>query len=79
MKRCMRLMMLSIVCLGCSALMAAEPKMEPVNKWIESSLPQLLEDYRWLHTHPEVSFKEEETAKFVAKQWRDAGLLSLRK
>ncbi len=51
----------------------AEAKSTEVSKWVEGALPQLLEDYRWLHTHPEVSFKEAETAKFVAKQWRDAG------
>lgn len=67
-------LLLSIAGLGTPIfLTAAEPKMEPVNKWVESALPQLLEDYRWLHTHPEVSFHEEETAKYVAKQWRDVG------
>lgn len=54
-------------------LPAAEPDMAPVNSWLEESLPQLLEDYRWLHTHPEISFKEVETAKYVAKQWREVG------
>ncbi len=72
MKWLMRLL-LSVVGLACLPLVAAEPKMEPVNKWVEAALPKLLEDYRWLHTHPEVSFKEEETARYVAKQWRDAG------
>ena len=72
MKRTMRTL-LSLACFTASPLMAAEPKMEPVNKWVESALPQLLDDYRWLHTHPEISFKEEETARFIAKQWREAG------
>lgn len=66
-------LLLSMGCLGTSALLAADPNMEPVNNWVEAALPQLLEDYRWLHTHPEVSFQEAETAKFVAKQWREAG------
>ncbi len=72
MKWFMRLL-LSLGCLGTPAALAADPNMEPVNNWVEAALPQLLEDYRWLHTHPEVSFQEAETAKYVAKQWRDAG------
>ncbi|MCC6507475.1 MAG: amidohydrolase [Pirellulaceae bacterium] len=51
-----------------------QPNVEVVNQWVESALPKLLEDYRWLHTHPEVSFQEAETAKYVAAQWREAGL-----
>ncbi len=66
-------LLLSFACLSSTLGWADQPKLEPVDKWIESALPQLLEDYRWLHTHPEVSFQEEETAKFVAKQWREAG------
>ncbi|MDA0694571.1 MAG: amidohydrolase [Proteobacteria bacterium] len=32
-----------------------------------------LEFYKYLHTHPELSFQEEQTAKLLAKTWRDAG------
>ncbi len=52
---------------------AIEPATKAVDNWLESNLPQLLDDYRWLHTHPEVSFQEQETAQFVARQWRQAG------
>lgn len=41
--------------------------------WVEQQLPELLEVYRWLHEHPEVSFQEAETAAFIAQLWRDAG------
>ncbi|MGN6134933.1 MAG: M20 metallopeptidase family protein [Aureliella sp.] len=54
-------------------LHAAEPDGKAVQAWIETALPQTLENYRWLHAHPEVSFQEVETAKYVAQQWREAG------
>ncbi len=41
--------------------------------WLEKQLPELLEAYRWLHLHPEVSYEEKETAAFIAEIWRDAG------
>lgn len=50
----------------------AEPATE-IKGWLDQSLPQLLENYRWLHTHPELSFQEVETARYVASQWRQAG------
>lgn len=45
----------------------------PKQAWIESQLPKLLETYVYLHQHPELSFHETATAKFVAAAWRDAG------
>lgn len=51
----------------------AEPDTRAVTDWVEQALPKALENYRWLHTHPEVSFREAETAKYVARQWREAG------
>lgn len=41
--------------------------------WIDRQLPALLETYRWLHEHPEISFEEQETAAFIAQLWRDTG------
>ena len=41
--------------------------------WIQQQMPELIKTYQWLHTHPEVSFQEQETAKFIAKQWQDSG------
>lgn len=41
--------------------------------WLDEQLPGLLETYRWLHTHPELSLQEKETAAFVAQAWRDSG------
>jgi hippurate hydrolase len=44
-----------------------------VSAWVDQQLPGLLQTYRWLHEHPEVSFEEQETAAFVAQLWRDCG------
>lgn len=41
--------------------------------WIESQLPELLQTYIHLHQHPELSFYETATAKYVAEAWRAAG------
>lgn len=47
---------------------------ETVSSWLQDEMPALLENYRWLHTHPELSFREQQTAAFLAKSWRAAGL-----
>lgn len=44
-----------------------------LQSWLAKNVPPALDDYRWLHTHPEVSFDEKNTAFFVAQQWREAG------
>lgn len=49
------------------------PTTEDVETWFDQQLPGLIETYHWLHMHPEVSFKEEETAAFVAQALRDSG------
>ncbi len=41
--------------------------------WIENALPELSTLYRHLHTHPELSFKEVETAKRIAEELRHVG------
>lgn len=44
-----------------------------IQAWVEENLPGVMEDYVHLHQHPEVSFEESETAKYVGKKWREAG------
>ncbi len=46
---------------------------DEVRKWIAEELPQLLSVYLHLHKHPEVSFQEVETAKFMAAAWKELG------
>ena len=40
---------------------------------IERELPKLLETYRHLHMYPEVSYQEEKTSAFLAKELRELG------
>lgn len=49
---------------------------EPVNPaaWAKTNLPQLVELYKFLHEHPELSLKEKETSARMAKELQDAGV-----
>lgn len=61
-------------CLLLLTLVAASTRAQDTPRtWIESQLPELLQTYIHLHQHPELSFHETETAKFVAQAWREAG------
>ncbi|MFO1066723.1 MAG: amidohydrolase [Pirellulales bacterium] len=60
-----------VLSLGLSSVSAQTNPAVP--KWLDGNLEQLVRDYQWLHTHPEVSFEEAETAKFMSEQWRKAG------
>jgi hippurate hydrolase len=44
-----------------------------IDAWIDEELPDLLETYRHLHAHPELSLEEEQTAALVAKSLSEAG------
>ena len=44
-----------------------------MDAWIDRELPDLLETYRHLHAHPELSLEEEQTAALVAKSLGEAG------
>lgn len=44
-----------------------------IDVWVDSALPGLLETYRQLHAHPELSLEEEKTAALVAKSLGEAG------
>lgn len=57
------------VSLGLAPLaLAATPQ-----EWAAANYPQLLELYKDLHAHPELSFHEKETAAKVAAAWKKAG------
>ena len=61
---------------------AQEPKAASLNSqstqwiqtWIDANLATLVEDYWWFHENPELSYQEEETAKYIAASWKKAGL-----
>jgi len=48
--------------------------MERIEKTLEAKRSELIELYRDLHRHPEVSGQEERTAQVIAKHLRDLGL-----
>ncbi|TWU60247.1 putative hydrolase YxeP [Rubripirellula tenax] len=61
--------------------LADSPKIDAVKvapneiaTWIDSQMPSLVQTYQHLHTHPELSWQEDETAALIAKTWRDEGL-----
>ena len=45
---------------------------------IDEILPGVIADRRWLHEHPELSFQEVETAKFVAQRLEALGVEDIR-
>ncbi len=66
-------------CLVCLAPLIAHPTallaQDSVQRrgWITEQMPNLMESYMHLHQHPEVSFQEVGTAKYLAAAWRQAG------
>ncbi|MFP8871140.1 MAG: amidohydrolase, partial [Myxococcota bacterium] len=48
----------------------ANPRLEA---WLDSNLPDLVDTYRELHAHPELSLEEEKTAARVAREFSGAG------
>lgn len=54
----------------CSQHVYAQADVQP---WIDDEMEALMDVYVHLHQHPEVSFQETETAKYVAEQWAQAG------
>ncbi len=58
---------------GLSSLIEDANAQHPADAWINEHLPDLIEVYRHLHQHPEVSFMEQDTAEYVAQAWRAAG------
>lgn len=65
-------MALLACCLSASPGLAADapPENDP---WFQKNLPPLLDLYRHLHSHPELSFREFETARRIADELKQAG------
>ncbi len=42
--------------------------------WLATHLDAIVEDYQYLHQHPEVSFAEKNTANYLADAWEASGL-----
>src|SRR3989440_1465452 len=60
-----------ILSLLTSALLSAQE--EPVEKIAQGEMPSLLAIYKDIHSHPELSTREEKTSALVAKELRAAG------
>jgi hippurate hydrolase len=43
------------------------------SEWIEDNLPSVVEFYKQLHAHPELSYKEQETSATLANELRNVG------
>lgn len=43
-------------------------------KELESYIPELEEDYKYLHQHPELGFEEKETSKYVIEKLKEYGI-----
>ena len=52
---------------------AATSDVEVVSKWVADNLVRLVDFYRDLHAHPEISFQEELTAAKISAVWREMG------
>ncbi len=52
---------------------ARADQVSQVSAWIDRQMPAMVETYRWLHGHPELSFQEEKTAAYVAERLRGDG------
>jgi hippurate hydrolase len=46
---------------------------QPTDPWFQGNLDDLVRLYKDLHTHPELSFKEEQTSRKIAEALRSAG------
>ena len=60
--------------MSASCLAGTSPELKQrVAERVSSELPDLLKLYRELHQKPELSFMEVETARRIAREWREAG------
>ncbi len=56
-----------------AATWQAAPASGEIESEVEAELPSLLQAYRHLHAHPELSYQEEETAAYLARELRQLG------
>ena len=45
---------------------------------VDEIMPGVVADRRWLHQHPELGYKEFETAKFIAERLQSIGVEEIR-
>ena len=69
----MKICSLSILSLSIGCLAPVYAQNPAIEKVVESELPSLLSIYKDMHAHPELSWHEEKTSAFLAKELRAAG------
>src|SRR5437763_57795 len=69
----MKIFPLSILSLAILAAGSVFAQEEPVDKIAQGELPSLLAVYKDIHSHPELSTREEKTSALVAKELRAVG------
>jgi amidohydrolase len=69
----MKICSLSILSLSIMSLAPVYAQNPAIEKVVESELPSLLSIYKDIHAHPELSWHEEKTSAFLAKELRAAG------
>ena len=55
------------------AAFTPETRAESIEAWTEANLDSLVKLYFHLHSHPELSFQEQETSARIADEWKAAG------
>lgn len=75
MSRLLRFLVLAFACVAAAVATAAEPAgaSAEVRAIVDKSYPELEKLYTHIHTHPELSFQEEQTAKRLADELRALG------
>ncbi|MBI1246779.1 amidohydrolase [bacterium] len=74
--RALGLLVLLAACLAFPSFVHADTpnlNVEMIRGWVSQQIQPLLEIYRHLHSNPELSFEEVETAKYVADTLKQAG------
>ena len=65
--------LISVLCVSALLASATSSFGSDLEKEVEGEVPSLFETFKHLHSHPELSYREVETAKFVAKELRSLG------
>ena len=55
------------------ALQSAALRANSVESWTEKNLDSIVRPYFHLHSHPELSYHEKETAACIADEWEKSG------
>ncbi len=63
----------SLLLAACESSRAEEPARADADPWFQANLEDLVGLYKHLHTNPELSYREEKTARRIAEELKKAG------